>query len=81
MGYYSRNFRSRIWGMKNIQGYLIIGISIIVAAIIIVLFFPDSNASVNHCYKKIYQYQLGSSKDESDMSDAAVWAKEMCLDK
>ena len=67
--------------MKDIKGYLIIGISIIISAVILVLYFPDPNASVNHCYKKVYQYTLDSSKDESDMSIAAVWAKGQCLDK
>jgi len=67
--------------MKDIQGYLIIGISIIISAVILVLYFPDPKASANHCYKKVYQYEVGSSKSLKIMSNAAIWAKEECLDK
>jgi hypothetical protein len=67
--------------MKNTQGYLIISISIIISTLIIVGFFPDPNASVNDCYKKVYKSALASAKDDFSKSEAAVHAKEMCLDK
>ena len=67
--------------MKNIQGYFIVGISIIISAVILVFLFPDPNASVNDCYKKVYKYALDSAKDDFSKSEAATHAKEMCLDK
>ncbi len=67
--------------MKDIQGYLIIGISIIISAVILVLYFPDPNASVNDCYKKVYKSELGGAEHDLLKSDAAVQTKEKCLDK
>jgi hypothetical protein len=40
--------------MKNIQGYLIIGISIIIGALIIGFFIFKTNNANNHCYNKVY---------------------------
>ena len=67
--------------MKNIQGYYIVGISIIISAVILVLFFPDPNSSVNDCYEKVYKAALYTAKDDFSKSEAAVHAIEMCLDK
>jgi predicted membrane protein len=72
--------------MKNVQGYLIIGISIIIAAIVIVLFFPDQNYGKNDCYKKVYKHELKTKlnhktltydKEEAERS-AAFNAKILC---
>jgi hypothetical protein len=64
--------------MKDIQGYLIIGISIIISAIIIVFFFPDRNASINDCYQKVYKNELGKSTSDYEKSEAARYARKVC---
>ena len=72
--------------MKNVQGYLIIGISIIIAAIVIVLFFPDQNYGKNDCYKKVYKDELKTNLNhktltydkESAEREAAFNAKILC---
>ena len=72
--------------MKNVQGYLIIGISIIIAAIVIVLFFPDQNYVKNDCYKKVYKHELKTKLNhktltynkESAERSAALNAKILC---
>ena len=40
--------------MKNIQGYLIIGTSIIIGSLIIGIFIFKNNNPNNHCYNKVY---------------------------
>jgi len=64
--------------MKDIQGYLIIGISIIISAVILVFYFPDRNASVNDCYQKVYKNELEKSTSDDGKSDAALWARRKC---
>ena len=72
--------------MKNVQGYLIIGVSIIIAAIVIVLFFPDQNYGKNDCYKKVYKDELKTNLNhktltydkESAERGASFTAKILC---
>jgi hypothetical protein len=72
--------------MKNLQGYLIIGVSIIIAAIVIVLFFPGQNYGKNDCYKKAYKHELKEKlkhktltyDKESAERSAALNAKILC---
>jgi hypothetical protein len=40
--------------MKNIQGYLIIGVSIIIGSLVISFFIFKKNNPNNHCYNKVY---------------------------
>ena len=45
--------------MKNIQGYLIIGASIIIASIIVsVSIYNKETTSLDDCYKKVYKSEL-----------------------
>ena len=44
--------------LKDNLKYIIIGLSIIIASIIIVLFFPDPNYSRNHCYKEYFKEKV-----------------------
>ena len=45
--------------VKNKQGYLIIGASIIIASIIVSSFiFNKPTSSLDHCYQKVYKNEL-----------------------
>ena len=45
--------------MKNYKGHYIIGVSIIIASILISLtLFNKKNSSLEHCYQKVYKSKL-----------------------
>ena len=52
--------------MKSIQGYLIIGISIIIGSLIISFFIFKTNNANNDCYNKVYNSYSSPSLSEYD---------------
>ena len=70
--------------MKNFNGFIIIAISIIIGAIIIAIpIYNKSISSLDHCYKKVYSYELKEqpkrySKEKAE-SEAAIEARYSCL--
>ena len=69
--------------MKNFNGFIIIGISIIIGAIIIAIpIYNKSISSLDHCYEKVYKNELRGlsknySKDEAE-AEAAITARRFC---
>ena len=72
--------------LKDNLKYIIIGLSIIIASVIIVLFFPDPNFSRNDCYRQemkrtenlIKENKLDNYEAQSLRSDYAVNARGDC---
>ena len=72
--------------LKDNLKYIIIGLSIIIASIIIVLFFPDPNYSRNDCYKQfmrknenfIKRNKLDNLEAQKERSSEAWHARDMC---
>ena len=58
--------------MKDIQGYLIIGISIIIGALIIGFFIFKTNNANNHCYNKVYNELKNKVGGESFAAARAI---------
>ena len=74
--------------MKNLKGFIIIAISIIIGAIIISIpIYNKSISSLEHCYKKVYKSRLSyeiktlSSSLARDYAEAeaAKYARRKCL--
>ena len=70
--------------MKNIKGYIIIGISIVIGAIIISYTINNNLSAKDHCYKVSYESNIERLKKHSDYPQwkqkqkAAEWALEDC---
>ena len=70
--------------MKNIKGYIIIGISIIIGAIIISYTISNNLSAKDHCYKVSYQSNIERLKKYSDWPNwkqkekAAEYALDHC---
>ena len=70
--------------MKNFNGFIIIAISIIIGSIIIAIpVYNKSISSLDHCYKKVYNYELKNSpksysKEEAE-AEAAKYARRKCI--
>tara|TARA_B100000989_G_C19500342_1_gene453975 strand:+ start:119 stop:337 length:219 start_codon:yes stop_codon:yes gene_type:complete len=70
--------------MKNFNGFIIIAISIIIGAIIIAIpIYNKSISSLDHCYEKVYSYELKNnlkyySKEEAE-AEAAKYARRKCI--
>tara|TARA_B100001057_G_C22607239_1_gene855165 strand:- start:598 stop:822 length:225 start_codon:yes stop_codon:yes gene_type:complete len=70
--------------MKNIKGYIIIGISIIISAIIISYTINNNLSAKDHCYKVSYESNIERLKKHSDYPQwkqkqkAAEWALDDC---
>ena len=62
--------------LKDNLKYIIIGLSIIIASVIVVFFFPDPNYSLNDCYKK--QMKLFKETHEMQRADQAIDARRGC---
>jgi len=55
--------------LKDNLKYIIIGLSIIIASVILVLFFPDPNYSLNDCYKQyMKQYKNDNQKNKASVA-------------
>ena len=70
--------------MKNFKGFIIIGISIIIGAIIIAIpIYNKSISSLDHCYEKVYKDELRgeikrwNSKERAE-AEAAITARRSC---
>ena len=70
--------------MKNFKGFIIIGISIIIGAIIIAIpIYNKSISSLDHCYEKVYKNELRrvikqyTSKEKAE-AEAAITARRFC---
>ena len=62
--------------MKNFKGFIIIGISIIIGAIIIAIpIYNKSISSLDHCYEKVYKRELRDGEAEAE---AAIIARRYC---
>lgn len=58
--------------LKDNLKYIIIGLSIIVASVIVVLFFPDPNYSLNDCYKQqMKKYETSSQSRKARYAENA----------
>tara|TARA_B100001057_G_scaffold89162_1_gene85366 strand:+ start:40 stop:258 length:219 start_codon:yes stop_codon:yes gene_type:complete len=72
--------------MKNFNGFIIIAISIILGSIIISIpIYNKSISSLDHCYKKVYKDELkrelkNRSKERAE-ANAAIYAREECLQR
>ena len=72
--------------MNNLKGYLIIGLSIIIASVIIYLSNITNLTSLDHCYSKVYKskvmlnkkYKAYDTREENE-SNAAIEARYVCL--
>ena len=76
--------------MKKYNGFIIIAVSIVIAAIIISIpIYNKSISSLDHCYKKVYKHRLkielekvvpnGSFTKEFAEAEAARSARFRCL--
>jgi len=70
--------------MKNIKGYIIVGISIIIGAIIISYTINNNLSAKDHCYKVSYKSNIERLEKNSDYpkwkqkQKAAEWALDDC---
>jgi|TARA_Y100001958_G_C21099569_1_gene449985 hypothetical protein len=70
--------------MKNIKGYIIVGISIIIGAIIISYTINNNLSAKDHCYKVSYESNIERLEKHSDYpkwkqkQKAAEWALDDC---
>ena len=63
--------------MKNFNGFIIIAISIIIGAIIIAIpIYNKSISSLDHCYKKVYNYELKDAPKSYSKEEAEAYAAE-----
>ena len=72
--------------MKKYNGFIMIAASIVIAAIIISIpIYNKSISSLDHCYKKVYKDELkrelkNRSKERAE-ANAAIYAREECLQR
>lgn len=72
--------------IKDNLKYIIIGLSIIIASVIVVLFFPDPNHSRNDCYRQfmnsaeniIREDKYNNYDAQKFRSSRASYARDMC---
>lgn len=58
--------------IKDNLKYIIIGLSIIIASVIVVLLFPDPNYSLNDCYKQqMKKYENTNKRFRANMAEDA----------
>ena len=73
--------------MKNLNGFIIIAISIIIGAIIIAIpIYNKSISSLDHCYEKVYidelkrELKFNETKERAE-ANAAIEARDECLQR
>ena len=73
--------------MKNLNGFIIIAISIIIGAIIIAIpIYNKSISSLDHCYEKVYidelkgELKFNRTKERAE-ANAAITARDECLQR
>ena len=73
--------------MKNLNGFIIIAISIIIGAIIIAIpIYNKSISSLDHCYEKVYidelkgELKFNRTKERAE-ANAAIIARDECLQR
>ena len=73
--------------MKNLNGFIIIAISIIIGAIIIAIpIYNKSISSLDHCYEKVYidelkgELKINRTKERAE-ANAAISARDECLQR